>query len=217
MILLCQTYTPASEARRAELKRCYEENDRCGVFQEIVYVAGDEKRLTYNDFFALAASEYQGEKCVVANTDISFRHPSCLGLSDTIAPGRLVALTRWHDDLGPWFVGQYVNNRFFAGSQDVWGFVGGEFVGIADIPLGEPGCDCRLTAKVVRTGAAVWNPCLSIRTMHVHADLNDTGLPSPPGEYGYAEMTTSSAVGAVFLRQFYPTILVGGAIRERTT
>ena len=92
--------------------------------------------------------------------------------------------------------------RWYSGTQDVWGFVGGEFVGLGDIPLGEQGCDCRLTAQALRAGGVVWNPALTIRTMHVHSEPNPTDRPSPAGEYGYAELTTAESLGNVLIKRF---------------
>lgn len=205
MILLLQSYAPASLERRQELADCLKQNRESGLFEEIVAVDGDEKRWTFNDFFRMAADRFLGKQCLLANSDISFRHPSCELFERIVKPGILVALTRWHDEASPWIVGYQVKNRLFSGTQDVWGFVGGQYVDIGDIPMGEPGCDCRLTAQAAAAGAVVWNPALTIRVMHVHKELNSCDRAAPAGEYGYAELTTIESLGGVYVRQFTNT------------
>lgn len=207
MILLVQKYTPADPVRAAEFDRCLSENRQSGIFSDIVEVDGSEKRWTFADFFSLAAERFKGQHCVIANSDISFRCPSCEVLDRVISNGAMVALTRWNAETAPWMIGHYHDYRWFSGTQDVWGFVGGDFVGLGDILLGEPGCDCRLTAEVLKSGAVIWNPALSIRTLHVHESPNEIARPSPYGDYGYIEMTTVAGVGGVLIKK-YPESVV---------
>lgn len=217
MILLVQRYTVECERRAAELRRCLEENEASGVFEKIDVIDGDEKRMTFREMFALAGERHPGQKCVVANSDISFRHISCsVVLHKAISENWLVALTRWHDDATPWMVGLHIGNRWYSGTQDAWGFVAGSFAPFGDFPMGEPGCDCRLTAAAVNAGVPVWNPALTIRTMHVHEELNNTTRPSPPGDYGYVELTTVESFGGVAVKTFPDTNLVVYTERARS-
>ena len=91
MILFVQKYTTGNETRDAELATCAAENRACGFFDEIVEVDGNEKRWRYVDFFDLAAEKYVGQQCVLANSDISFRHPSCELLRAVVSRTTLVA------------------------------------------------------------------------------------------------------------------------------
>lgn len=215
MILLVQKYTTGNEARDAELATCAAENRGCGFFDEIVEVDGNEKRWRYVDFFNMAAEKYEGEKCVLANSDISFRHPTCEYLGNVISRTAFIALTRWHDNVAPWMIGHYQGYRFFSGTQDAWGFVGGMYAGMGDIPLGEPGCDCRLVAEIAMSGAAVWNPSLSIKTFHIHKELNDLMRDSPAGPYGYPELSTVEGIGGVLLKSYPESQLVEYVMRSR--
>lgn len=217
MILFVQKYTTGNEARDAELATCAEENKACGFFDEIVWVDGNEKRWRYVDFFNMAAEKYAGQQCVVANSDISFRHPSCGLLRTVVSRAALIALTRWHDNVAPWMIGHYYGYRWYSGTQDVWGFVGGMFSGRGDIPLGEPGCDCRIVAEIAMSGAAVWNPALTIKTMHVHKELNELMRESPGGVYGYTELSTVEGIGGVLLKSYPESQLVEYVTRARVS
>lgn len=202
MILLLQSYTPSCDERRKELAECRRQNEECGFFDEIVDIDGSRKRLTYAEAFDYAAGRFSGEQCVLANSDISFAHPSCELMKSIVAKTALVVLTRWHDNVSPWMVGHNVGLRFFSGSQDVWGFIGGKYRGMCDIPLGEPGCDCRVVAEFTNAGIPVWNPALSVRVMHVHKNLNDVLRESPVGAYGYAELSTVEGLGGVLMKEY---------------
>lgn len=216
MILFVQKYETACEKRNAELSRCLKENEAAGIFEEIVLVGGRDKKWTFKEMFQKAAGEFAGKRCVIANSDISFSHPSCGLLQYVISEKWLIALTRWHDKSTPWMVGFNINNRWYSGTQDVWGFIGGQYVELGDFPMGEPGCDCRLTAAATLAGAPVWNPALTIRVMHVHDELNDTSRGSPPGDYGYAELTTAESLGGVILKTFPETRTYSYSIRPRS-
>jgi hypothetical protein len=217
MILFVQKYTTGNEARDAELATCADENEACGHFDEIVWVDGNEKRWRYVDFFNMAAEKYAGQQCVLANSDISFRHPSCELLRTVVSRAALVVLTRWHDSVAPWMIGHYHGYRWYSGTQDAWGFVGGMFSGMGDIPLGEPGCDCRIVAEIAMSGAAVWNPALTIKTMHVHKELNELMRESPGGVYGYTELSTVEGIGGVLLKSYPESQLVEYVTRARVS
>jgi hypothetical protein len=217
MILFVQKYTTGNDARDAELATCAEENKACDFFDEIVWVDGNHKRWRYIDFFDMAAKDYAGEQCVLANSDISFRHPSCELLRTVVSRAAFVALTRWHDNVAPWMIGKHHGYRWYSGTQDVWGFIGGMFAGMGDIPLGEPGCDCRLVAEIAMSGAAVWNPALTIKTMHVHKEPNELARDSPAGVYGFAELSTFEGFGRVLLKEHPESQLIEYVTRARVS
>ena len=99
----------------------------------------------------------------------------------------------------------------------MWGFVGGSFAGMGDIPLGEPGCDCRIVAEIAMSGATVWNPALTIKTMHVHEELNELTRGSPAGTYGYTELSTVEGIGGVLLKSYPDSQLIQYVKRARVS
>jgi hypothetical protein len=96
-------------------------------------------------------------------------------------------------------IGQYKNERFYSGSQDVWAFLGGELVGIGDrIPLGYIGCDNAIAGEAMKAGYDVVNPALSIRAWHNHKSTGrGEGEMSVIGTYAYPELTTMAVTGQV--------------------
>ncbi|MFM8434259.1 MAG: hypothetical protein ACKOBP_02795 [Planctomycetia bacterium] len=171
MILLQQQYRSADAARQAELDRAGELNRASGLFAEIVAVDGALKRWTFADLLALAAERFQGEVCVIANSDISFDE-SLAPLGSWIKPHTLVALARWDDGAAPSMEGRVDPRtwRFYSQSQDTWVFRAGALPAFrADFALGVPRCENRFAYEAATAGVAVLNPALSIRSWHHHA------------------------------------------------
>ena len=199
MILLYQRYAATTPERQAELDLCAEMNARSLLFEEIRGIDVDvETRMTYGDFFRLCASEYNGKLCVVANSDILFDDTARL-LETVVAPGRIVALTRW-EPLTRWqraghsprMLGHFYMERFYSGTQDSWAFIGGELVGIGDaVPLGFVGCDQAILGECYGANIEIADPALDIKTWHQHADETRPHRPSMSGVYGYPELTTT--------------------------
>jgi hypothetical protein len=196
LILLVERYIPKDENRLAEILACTEANERAGVFEEFVPLSNGEDRLRYGQVFRMCAERYPGRVCVLANADIVFDETARL-LPFAVKPKRLVTLTRWENDATPRMIGQYVNERFYSGSQDVWAFVGGELVGVGDrMALGYVGCDQAIAGEAMLAGYAVTNPALSIKTRHVHAGGERLpGELSAMGTYAYPELTTLNVTG----------------------
>ncbi len=198
MILLIEHYKPSDPERIAELDGTLKANVELGIFENIVPLSFDtDERLRYGHVFRLCADKFAGRVCVLANADIQFDHTARLLDGAVCDPKRFVTLTRWESPATPRMIGQYVDERFYSGSQDVWAFMGGELVGIGDrIPLGYIGCDNAIAGEAMKAGYDVVNPALSIRTWHNHKSTGrGEGEMSVVGTYAYPELTTMAVTG----------------------
>jgi hypothetical protein len=198
VILLVEHYKPSDPERIAELDGTLKANIELGVFEDIVPVSAGEDRLRYGHVFRMCADRFAGRVCVLANADIQFDYTARL-LGSVVTAKRLVTLTRWESPATPRMMGQYRDERFYSGSQDVWAFLGGELVGVGDrIPLGYIGCDNALAGETMKAGYAVVNPAISIRTWHNHKGTGrGEGELSVPGTYAYPELTTLAVTGRI--------------------
>jgi hypothetical protein len=198
VILLVEHYKPSDPERLAELDGTLKANIELGVFDEIVPVSAGEDRLRYGHVFRMCADRFAGRVCVLANADIQFDYTARL-LGSVVTAKRLVTLTRWESPATPRMMGQYRDERFYSGSQDVWAFLGGELVGVGDrIPLGHIGCDNALAGETMKAGYAVVNPAISIRTWHNHKSTGrGEGELSVTGTYAYPELTTMAVTGRI--------------------
>ena len=193
---MVEHYVPEDPQRIAELSSTLEANMALGVFDEVLPLSNGQERLRYGQAFRVAAEKHPGRLCVLANADIQFDYTARL-LAGVVREKTLVALTRWETDSSPRMLGQYRDERFFSGSQDVWAFIGGELVGVGDrMALGYIGCDQAICGEAMQAGYAVVNPALSIKTFHHHAvDAREPGGLSAMGIYAYPELTTLSVTG----------------------
>ena len=204
MILLSQWYESSNADRQHELRSARATNETLAVFEKCVYVDGTSRRWTYGDFFELAASQFPGQVCVVANTDIFFNYTASL-LPGLCKANRLVTLTRWETPASPRMLGHFVGERFFSGSQDAWAFTGGELTSLGHgVPLGRIGCDNCIVGEACLAGVEVINPSLEVLALHVHAS-GDRGEQAPVfGRYGYPELCTTLATGSVLCHDWQP-------------
>lgn len=201
MILLIQSYDVTDQARRVELEMCLKNNVE--IFSQIDQLPGRKKRWSYGEIMKLCSESYYGEKCVIANSDILFEDDS---ISEVIEPESLVALTRWESHASPRLLGRVYDDRLFSGTQDVWGFIGGMIPEIGhEILLGTVGCDQTIVGEAVRAGVRVVNPCLTVRTFHLHADTSRPhNRRQSFGLYGYPEVVTAEAESPAVLLHEWP-------------
>lgn len=189
MILLSQWYEPKDKDRLAELKRARDANESSAIFSECRYIHSRDRQMTYGDFFDYAAEHFEGEVCVLANTDIEFGD-TIASMPSICAPMRIIALTRWETPASPRMLGHVVAERFFSGTQDSWGFIGGGVPRLEEsIPLGAVGCDQAVLGWAVSHGCQVFDPALDIKTWHVHKSTSRPDRPSANGRYAYPELT----------------------------
>lgn len=198
MILVSQSYTPASSQRDEELRGCRLHNEESALFDRVEYIDGSSRVLSFSELYDHCTSKYRGQWCVIANSDIQFGSTAYL-LRSLKREGLIVALTRWEDHCGPRFIGRMHGDRFYSGSQDSWAFVAGSIPRPADdIPLGVIGCDQVIVGWACLAGADVIDPALSIKTTHLHAvDDRPEDRPTLTGFYGYPHLTTMATSGDV--------------------
>lgn len=171
MILFQQTYRSPHPERQAELDHVRQVNAGVRAFASTVDVDGGAKRWAFGDFFRLAAERFQGQVCVLANSDIAFDE-SIAAAAALAGAGRLVTLSRWDDDAAPSMEGRVAGEEwhFFSHSQDAWIFQAGGLPHFeAGFQLGIPQCESRLAYEAAAAGVVVVNPALSIRARHHHA------------------------------------------------
>lgn len=171
MILIQQRYRSSDPARQDELDHVRKINRSVSAFSEVVDLDGDSRRCTFADLFDLATRRFPGRTVVIANSDIAF-DDSIVAVSTILAPGMLVALTRWDDATAPSMEGRVDDRhwRFYSQSQDTWIFHAGTLPTFrSDFQLGVPRCENRLAYEAAAAGVVVVDPALSVRTMHHHA------------------------------------------------
>jgi len=202
MILLSQWYEPKEPARLAELKSARAANESSGIFDEVVYLDGTSKILSYADFFVEAERRFRGQPCVVANTDIAFDETAMI-IPEICRDGRIIALTAWDTPASPKMLGHALAElaRFFSGTQDSWAFIAGGLDGLdSDIPLNTVGCENLLLGRAVRAGFEVFDPAMDVKTWHHHESLirnhGEVFLPADQENYyAYPELTTLIGTG----------------------
>lgn len=203
MKLICQWYEPQSVARRDELASVRNANESSGLFTECVYLNGD-RRWSYGDFIDYAAEHFSGEPCAIANTDIRFDETASL-LEKCCARDRIIALTRWETLVSPRMLGHDFSERFFSGTQDVWGFIGGMIPRIGrDVLLGTIGCEQAFLGEAVLSKCEVFDPALDIRTHHVHAAEPVVERPTTFGFYAYPELSSMTCSGLCLTHEWQP-------------
>jgi len=204
LILLSQWYEPSGK-RLDEVRKARKENESSGLFEEVIYLDGTQKKWTYGEFFDFAAEKFPGRPCVLGNSDIVY-DSSILGLGDSCQANRLFALTRWENRTSPNMPGHYFGAdeksgvyRFFSGTQDTWVFLGGGLPRLEiNVPLGTPTCDQIICGWAARNGCEVFNPAMSVRTWHIHAESSRPNSDlAIHGWYGYPELTTGEVTGTV--------------------
>jgi hypothetical protein len=149
-----------------------------GVKVEIIK---QEKRPNFHELITFANSlDVSGIK-IIANTDIYF--DETLSKSFELKNKEVYCLTRWNQ-LNSGQIEFFPNFK----SQDSWIFKGMLPDNIGDYFMGVPGCDNRLAAELVANGFNIYNPCLSVRSIHLHATEKRTYhklLDRVPGDYAY--------------------------------
>ena len=126
------------------------------------------KRVSYNSFFKFAR-EYDSEPYdfhVLMNADMEWTREASLGLEHCLWENQKLAVSplRWED-----------RKTIFgirADSQDAWGFMYDTLPDprrmIANIPLGNPGCDNRILMELLVQEFQVLNHPLQFPTIHYH-------------------------------------------------
>lgn len=170
-ILITEYFKFPVEARRDEVTGCIKDNINSGLFDKVVVLSEKDEcdgvptvitgsRLTYKDTFEYANKHLnEGDLVYIANSDIKF--------DETIKQIELdsntcITLTRWELD------GNLHPN--YVASQDTWGFrVPIRVPPKSDFFFGTYGCDNYIASLLKWEGYRLWNPCLTVKTHHIHS------------------------------------------------
>jgi hypothetical protein len=113
-------------------------------------------------------NKYKG-KCIIANADIIFDH-SLKRLKEIHLENKLLCLTRW-DVINEEFIQLRINNKkhILTSSQDSWIFETPFEIKIDNsIKIGDWNCDGKILNQYKNTSIQLYNPCYSIKTIHLH-------------------------------------------------
>lgn len=146
--------------RKLELENCLFKNCKNKNINLIVIESDD--RLKFKDFL-LAIKKYDDNESIniICNSDIYF--DESIVLARNIKPNQVFALNRWDLDKN----GNCVHYNML-GSSDVWIFDGIPKYIYSDFCMGLWGCDGRLGYEIIKAGYDLYNPSLSIKTIHHH-------------------------------------------------
>jgi len=138
-----------------------------------IIISYTNRRQTFRDFFDLANNQYPEQNIIVSNADIYFDETLSL-LENYDLTGELLALTRWEIYPGKGAIWKHlcdVNQPLRSDSQDSWIFKTPINIAPADFQLGTIACDPYIAFAAEQSGLRVRNPCLTIKTHHVHNSL----------------------------------------------
>jgi hypothetical protein len=181
--LITSYYKSNNSDRQKELNECLKKNHTNNLIEKIyllndsiyqidfidnsdnkivqIVVDGDNKmRLGFDYVIDFANSNLQNKKCIISNSDIYF--DETLGLLDKYDfAGKFFGLTRYDD-------GKIIKK---IDSQDCWIFQSPLKTDISkcNFKFGHPGCDNRFAHLIKESGYNVINPCLSIKSHHLHS------------------------------------------------
>jgi hypothetical protein len=151
------------------------------------------KRPLFKDLFEYANTLNPKFIKVISNSDIFF-DDSVRNIYQCLEEKDLVALTRWDLQAGGKLT--FYNNYK---SQDCWFFKRTMPDEIGNFPIGQHGCDNRLLYELKQKGISYFNPCLSIKAIHVHESnlrsyFKDPNYKfvDPPFEYALADFCPGS-------------------------
>lgn len=172
-----------SAARALELRECLRENGNTAWLDQLLLFCRDTKaskaaaqelglpeskvcfvfadnRITYQQVFDHVNQVTQPKDVnILANSDISFEHPSCVDIPRFVRPTVFFCLTRWNDtELDP-------HMKY---SQDTWVWQGRCRITGADFSMGVPRCDHVIARRAMDAGYQVFNPALNFVTRHHH-------------------------------------------------
>ena len=154
-------YQESDIIRKEEMEICFCKNYNNKNIKLITIES--QNRLTFNDYFEFINrySNSSDNINIICNADIYF--DETITLSKNIDPFHVYALNRWDVD------SNYNSIHYnMIGSSDAWVFKGVPEGIVGDYYLGWHGCDGRFGYEVLNAGYELYNPSLSIKTMHVH-------------------------------------------------
>lgn len=194
LTLLTTYYRDKNEERNRENEICLKKNvqnthiDRIYLIlqsdqkpnienQKIEYV-NLGRRPTFNDFFCFTNRLVDNNTIfIIANSDIYFDE-SITKSREFLKSKELFTLTRWdlQKDNSIKFYNKYL-------SQDTWIYKTKIDDSIGNYFIGQHGCDNRLLHELKENGINVFNPCFSIKSIHVHMSQLRTYFDNPNYEF----------------------------------
>jgi hypothetical protein len=198
MILVTTFYIPKNEVREKEINKCLQNNCKNPHIQKI-YLLNDKVynlpldsefttkveqvvinpdpnyKLRFDDAIHFINSNLQGSNCILSNSDIYF--DKTLGKMDNMTiSNNVYALLRYDETEnqngdGPLFELYSKEGQPRADSQDCWIFKSPLKVDtkLLNFEFGTLGCDNVLANIIYNSGIYISNPCLEIRSIHVHS------------------------------------------------
>jgi len=135
-------------------------NDLNNKITQIVVDDENKERLGFDYAFGYVNNSLSGEKCIISNSDIYFDSTLEL-LKEYDFESKCLALTRYDDN----------KLKFKSNSQDSWIFQSPINIDLSNLnfKFGHPGCDSRINQIIKDSGYHIINPCLSIKTHHLHS------------------------------------------------
>jgi len=176
-------YNEPNKERANELFKCLSENCANDLINMVYVVIETEeqgsdiryisdkitpcvasKKPTYANYFKLINFTGENSINIIANSDIIF--DETLQLTNQLKENDCWALSRWeiNNDGGN---GDIIQSN--GDSQDSWIFKGQiKPIEYCDFPLAMLGCDNRIAYEIQKAGYDITNPCLSVKTWHLH-------------------------------------------------
>jgi hypothetical protein len=136
---------------------------------EKVVIVDNNKRMNFHDIFKYSNSVENDDINIVCNLDIFF-DDSLSKLKEHSLDNTFLALSRWNIDVKTKQANLFNVNC----SQDTWIWKGKIDLDkiIVDYFLGQVGCDNAICGEFHNNGYLVINPCLDIKTYHLHQDTS---------------------------------------------
>lgn len=169
-------YKPSNPIRKAEIDYCLSKNleNKLISLRAFEYPGNPPVRPHFDYYFQMINKVTENEDInIIANADIFF--DETIELANKIGHKELYALTQWDT---PTKLSPHHNM-----CQASWIFRGPVFGVEGRFELGNLGSDNRIAYEFEQAGYKVTNPCLSIKTHHVHqSNIRNYG-PTVPGPY----------------------------------
>jgi len=203
MVLFFPYFESQNPDRHEEILICLQENINNEYIKEIVVVLEKPtnnfyfsssklkfwelySRPTYSDMFEYANKNYQGQTCIIANSDIYFNE-TLNHLVGYDLKNLFLCLTRY--DLNPNGDLKFMHPDYVMRSQDTWIFkspVPNKLIETSKFYLGINACDNNISRVASDSGLITTNPSLLIETIHLH-NSNIRTYVRNEGIYGYGE------------------------------
>jgi len=194
MILVTTFYIPENEERKKEINKCLHKNCLNSHIQKI-YLLNDKVynlpiddkllkkveqvvinqeanyKLRFDHAIHFINSNLQGKICVLSNSDIYF-DKSLSKIDSTTISNNVYALLRYDESEDGQFIKLYSKEgKPRSDSQDCWIFKSPLKVDtkLLNFEFGTLGCDNVFANIIYNSGIYISNPCLQIRSIHVHS------------------------------------------------